>query len=169
MLDSVSFFLKVAGTYEIHAFKQVTASTWEVVAVWPGSSGSTGLVSLEAGAGVIPEGYVLEVGDFVGISTGTARIAYEAGTEWISVSSDTGFGSIVTRTLNDNGYDISIAYDYTATTDGLTARMDAVETDVSDIPVVRARTDQFTVLVPPSSLVPSGYTDTGVTLLGQRS
>lgn len=171
-LDSVSFFLKAAGTYEIHAFRQVTDTTWEVIDVWPGSSAGTGLVTLEPGGGVIPSNHVLEEGDFIGISTGTARIAYGPGTEFVEVSGDSGQGSIVTRTLTSNGFDISIAYDYTAVTKGLIAKVSDAEASIataqSDIAGIKETDYRSTVLVPPFSPVPNGFTDTGVTLMGLR-
>jgi len=167
-LVGVRFRLMVAGTYEIHAFRRISEVAWQVDAVWPGAAGSTGLVTLEAGGGVIPEGYVLQPGDFVGIKVGTARIGYASGPGWITVNGDTGLGSTVTRTLNTNGYEISFAWDYGGVARSVDRRLTDVEDGMGAADRAMAALAASVLLAPPGTPLPDGYADTGVTLLGLR-
>jgi lysophospholipase L1-like esterase len=132
-IKSVTVRLGAAGTYELHAFKRLTDSTWECVAVWAGTTTqATGLLTITAGDGVIPKNFFLEEGGFVAFKSIGARMRYGSGAGgWIEVINATGVGAFATRTLNTNGYIISISFTYEKVVASIDKRLTALESGIA--------------------------------------
>lgn len=165
-LTAVRFRATVVGTYEVHVYRQLSATTFKLVAVWSGTVAATGLVTLAAGGGVIPEGYILEVGDTVCLKLGTLRIGYgTATTGWASMSANTGVGAVSTRTTSMT-IDLALAYDYAGIVENIEGRLDALE-DTAKARSASAAAKSL-LLAPPVADIPAGYVDTGVEVSGLR-
>jgi len=165
VLKSVSFRTSGAGTFTIQAYRKLTDTTWQCTAEWPTSTAAaTGdLVTLTAGDGVIPNGVILGIGDFIGLKSGTARPRYTTGTGgWINLNGEGTVGAIVTRNLNTNGYIISLAFDYYGVNDNLTVQISALDTRLDSIesenyPVTKNGSQSSVSLLYPGIFPPAGW------------
>lgn len=170
ILKSVSFRVSGAGTFEIHAYKKLTDTSWQCTAIWAGSTTASNgsMVTLTAGGGVIPSNFALGVGDFIAFKSGTCFIKYASGDGFVNLNSVGAVGTVVTRTLNTNGYAISIAFDYEGVGDNLQAQVTALGARTTTLEAQDVSSLQNAAAASASLLVPGIATPFGWKNIGSK-
>lgn len=134
LLTSVSLQVAGAGSGEIHVYKQVDSTHWQCTNVVPVTFGAAGVVTYNAGGGVLPNGVSIPAGGFVAFKQTGAYLRYAGSgvTGFFTVTGDTGVGSTVT-TSTTPGFDLGFSFTLESVDTSINARVGTLETGASAI------------------------------------